>query len=420
MSHALVVSRYFPFNPRRIHAVYQRLGAQVEALARAAGRVECLFLVPPEQQRSAAELAEQQRQLSALWSAALTVQLAPVAQEATPAGRWQRFGAGILSFSAHPIARPLCSEGALTAVRAALARQPRLILAHRLASMHLLCRARARLAPARVFFDMDDIEHVAWSRRLWRDPAWPGERLLLLQMPSLMLAERRAVRLATATFVCSDGDRRTLRALSGRDSVITVPNSVVFPLQPGSESEPLVLFVGSMGSRPNAQAVDELVQRIWPLVHARLPAARLAIIGSGAELTQSYPPADPSVSFTGFVEDLASWYRRARVVCCPIRHGSGTRVKIIEAAAHARAIVATPLAAEGLALRNGTEILLRSGPAELAAACLQLLQEPAVAARLGEAARTRAAALYERSAIVNQLERVFCSTGAPHLYASPA
>ena len=378
MSSALVVSQYFPFNPQRIHAVYQRLGTQIEALAQVTGRVDCLFLVPPEQERTTAEIAEQQAQLTALWSAKLSLRLAPVVQECPPSSLWQRFGKGMFDFRAHPIARPLSNDGAKAVVRDALAARPQLILAHRLASMYLLTELRALLNGIPVFFDMDDIEHLAWSRRLWRDPSWPSERLLLLQTPALMLAERRAVRHATATFVCSEADRRHLNLLSGTDRVRTIPNSVRFPPQASEQSsEALVMFVGSMGSRPNAQAVDTLIQQVWPLVQARMPQARLVIIGNGSELTTSYPPRDPSVSFLGFVDDLDSWYARTRVVCCPISHGSGTRVKIIEAAAHGRAIVSTPIGAEGLNLRDGEEILLRERPSELADACLELLSDPA-------------------------------------------
>lgn len=419
MTSALVVSRYFPFNPNQIHAVYQRLGTQIEALAQITDRVDCLFFVPPEQQRTPAELAEQQAQFAALWSTKLSVRLAAVAQEVEFGGRWQRLGKGIFDFGAHPIARPLCNEAARGALREALRARPRLILAHRLSSMRLLTEQRALLKGIPVFFDMDDVEHVAWSRRLWRDPGWPAERLLLLQTPALMLAERRAVRLSTATFVCSETDRRQLNALSGTNHVHTIPNSVSFPPQPpGQTSEVLVMFVGSMGSRPNAQAVDTLVQKVWPLVQARMPEARLVIIGNGRELTRSYPPVDSSVSFLGFVDDLASWYARARVVCCPISHGSGTRVKIIEAAAHARAIVSTPLGAEGLNLRDGQEILLRENPPALADACLELLNNPARAAQLGSAARARAAGLYERSAVVTQLARIFRSS-APEASEGP-
>jgi glycosyltransferase involved in cell wall biosynthesis len=421
MSSALVVSRYFPFNPHRIHAVYQRLGTQIEALAQVTDRVDCLFLVPPEQQRTPAEITEQQTQLAALWSAELSVRLAPVAQEAQPRGRWQRLGKGVFDFGAHPIARPLRNDGARAALREALTTKPRLILAHRLSSMWLLAELRALLRGIPIFFDIDDVEHVAWSRRLWHDPSWPAERLLLLQTPALMFAERRAVRLSTATFVCSEADRRRLNSLSGTDRVHTIPNSVIFPPQAaGRTSEALVMFVGSMGSRPNAQAVDTLVQEVWPLVRARAPQARLAIIGKGSELTASYPPVDPSVRFLGFVDDLDSWYARARIVCCPISHGSGTRVKIIEAAAHARAIVSTSMGAEGLNFRDGREILLREGPSALADACVELLNDPSRADHLGSAARARAAERYERSAVVRQLAGIFRAAASQGLRGLPS
>jgi glycosyltransferase involved in cell wall biosynthesis len=117
------------------------------------------------------------------------------------------------------------------------------------------------------------------------------------------------------------------------------------------------------------------------------------------------------VSFAGFVGDLAPWYRSARVVCCPIYHGSGTRVKIIEAAAHAKAIVSTRLGAEGLEFEDGREIMLRDTPQALADACVQLLQSASSAQRMGLAARARAAELYEHGAIVRRLERIF-STAA--------
>jgi glycosyltransferase involved in cell wall biosynthesis len=159
--------------------------------------------------------------------------------------------------------------------------------------------------------------------------------------------------------------------------------------------------------RPNAQAVDSLVQKIWPAVRARVPAARLVVIGRGRELTASYHSADRSVIFTGFVDDLQSWYRRARVVCCPIHHGAGTRVKIIEAAAHAKAIVSTRLGAEGLNFEDEREIILRDAPAQLAQACVRLLGDPQLATQLGRAALQKARGTYERGAIVDPLAGIF-------------
>ena len=412
MTTALVVSRFFPYDSQRVFGLYQRLGTQVQALAKVVDRVHCLFLVPADQHCAPDLLREHEERLRRLWSPAVSIQLAPTVTEDVPKSLWQRVGQGVFDFHAQLIARPTSTEAAIGAVSAALDARPDIALAHRLTSMCVLMKI-ARQAPEKtrgvpLFFDLDDIEHVSSYRRLLHDPGWPAERLLLLQVPTLMLAEIQAMRLAAATFVCSEADRRYLARFTRTARVQTVPNSVTFPpLGDGDASEPLVLFVGAMGYRPNAQAADSLVQEIWPAVRARVPAARLVIIGVGREHTASYHSADQSVTFTGFVDDLQSWYRRARVVCCPIHHGGGTRVKIIEAAAHAKAIVSTRIGAEGLNFEDGREIILRDAPAELAQACVRLLTDPHAAAQLGRAALQKARGTYERSAVVDQLADIF-------------
>jgi glycosyltransferase involved in cell wall biosynthesis len=411
MTTALVISRLFPFNDQRVHAVYQRLGMQVEALGRVAEQVKCLFLVPP-QRYTDAEVSEHQERLRRLWSTPLTLQIAPVVSPVVPASRWRRVGKGIFYFYEQAIARALNNPEAVAVVRKALEAGPDIVVAHRLSSMSVLLKLAAQVRGHRLFFDLDDIEHVAFARRLLHDPGYPRERLMLLQTPRLWLAELQAMRLATATFVCSEPDRRYLMRFVGAARVQTVPNSVRFPrLDEEDRSQPIVLFVGSMANRPNAHAVEVLVEQIWPKVRAQMADARLVIIGSGGELTRSYPPSDPSVSFAGFVDDLAPWYRSARVVCCPIYHGSGTRVKIIEAAAYAKAIVSTRLGAEGLQFEDGREIILRDTPEALARACVQLLQDAGSAERLGRAAHARAADLYEHGAIVRRLAHIYSTAG---------
>ena len=407
MSTALVVSRFFPFNSTRIHAVYQRLGTQVRALAQVTDIVHCLFLVPPDQARTPTQLAEHQRQLQALWAPNLEIELAPVVEERPPDNAWDRYVRGIVDFSSHPIARPVRNPGAIAAVTRALARNPALVLAHRLSAMCLLLGRQP--IPPTTFFDLDDVEHLAFARRLLRDPDWPMERLLLLQTPRVLLAELEAMRRSVATFVCSEADRRLLRRWAPTSPIEVVPNSVAFPdtVSSGADTERLVLFVGSMGSRPNAQAVDFLVQQVWPRVAAKAPDARLAIVGNGAELTQSHRAPPPGVSFLGFVDDLAGWYARARAVCCPILHGSGTRVKIIEAAANGKAIVSTRMGAEGLDFERGREIVIAEGAAALADATCGLLDDPMRAEKLGTAARARARVRYERDAVAALLVRIF-------------
>jgi glycosyltransferase involved in cell wall biosynthesis len=407
---ALVISRAFPVNDQIAWGNLLRFETQLEALGRVVDRIECLFLVSEEWQFPPQEVRTHEERLRRRWSAKLSVKLAPVLRPRPVATRWQYYGPGMFDFHAQQAAEGVGTEAALRAVRAAVRAGPDLILAHRLPGMSLLLKVRQDIGHAPVFFDLDDIEHISFARRLLRYPGWPLERLLLLQLPRLLLTEIRAVHRSRSTFVCSERDRQHLMRLTGSRRIEVVTNGIRIPtgVHAGAP-EPVVLFVGVMSYAPNAQAADALVRDVWPIVHARVPHARLIIAGARPELLRSYGTADASVTFSGFVEDLAALYAHARVVCCPIFYGSGTRTKIVEAAAYARAIVSTPLGAEGLAFENGTEIVLRDGLAQLAEECVRLLQDPAAAARLGTAARERASAAYDRTAVVSKLERLFAA-----------
>jgi glycosyltransferase involved in cell wall biosynthesis len=115
----------------------------------------------------------------------------------------------------------------------------------------------------------------------------------------------------------------------------------------------------------------------------------------------------PGVEFTGFVDDLASLYRRSKVVCAPILSGAGTRVKIIEAAAFGKPIVATRIGAEGLHMEDGRELLVRDDPASFAQACIDLLQDSIHCERLAKMARQSAISHYNRAAIVRLIQNHF-------------
>ena len=412
MTTALVVSRFFPYDTQRVHGLYQRLGTQIQALAKVASRVECLFLVPEDQHYTPEALRAHEERLRQLWSPAVSLRIAPTANESVPDSPWERIAHGIYDFQTQLIVRSANNEASLEAVSAALDTRPDIVLSHRLSSMCVFMRIAEqrpeKLRGIPLFFDMDDIEHVAAFRRLVLDPRWPAERLLLLQIPRMVLAEIQAMRMSAGTFVCSEGDRRHLARFPGGSRVRAIPNSVAFPPQTEVDTtEPLILLVGAMGYRPNAQAADSLVKEIWPLVRAQVPNAQLAICGVGREHTLSYHSPQEGVSFPGFVDDLLPWYRRARVVCCPIHHGGGTRVKIIEAAANAKAIVSTRVGAEGLEFADGSEIILHDDSRDIANECIRLLGDPRAAAALGAAALRKAHSVYEKSAVIDQLARIF-------------
>nr|WP_294501232.1 glycosyltransferase family 4 protein [uncultured Rhodopila sp.] len=209
-----------------------------------------------------------------------------------------------------------------------------------------------------------------------------------MQLPALLVAERRAVARSTRAFVCSNADAAHLRHLGFPRQVETVPNAIdVPPAPPGVVAAPSILFLGSYHHPPNIIAAERLIRCIWPRIYARVPAARLLIAGAESERLPSRSAAPPGVEFRGFVDDLATIYAESRLVCTPITTGSGTRLKLLEAAAYARPMVSTRIGAEGLGFRDNHEIMLREDDASLAEVCIALLRDDALCARYGTTAR---------------------------------
>ncbi len=264
-----------------------------------------------------------------------------------------------------------------------------------------LLRMRQPLPP--VVLDLDDIEHVKvlrfhqgvdWRTRLRNQTwAWIARR-----------SERHATALAATTLVCSEADGRELLSVAPRARVKVLPNTARVRTARPPASEPIALFVGVAYYPPNLEAIQWLVNDIWPRVRARHPEARLIIVGEGAE-TLVGDPVPPGLEVRGFESDLDAVYARARFTVCPIRRGSGTRIKIIESAFCARPTVSTTLGAEGLSFRPGHDILIADDAATFAEACGTLLHDPARCVALGQAACAHARLHYDPEHLVGEIAR---------------
>ena len=281
------------------------------------------------------------------------------------------------------------------AVRAALEPMPDLIFTFELPAMLPLIEVQPA---APIFFDLNDLVHRVHRRAATTPPLQLGKTALLLQVPAILAAERKAIQLAARTSVCADPDARFLGRLGVGRRVVVVPNAVDYPIHaPAIPAEPTLLFLGKYNYEPNVLAAERLVRRIWPIVHRARPDARLMLAGGGIEALPSASTPPPGVEYLGFVPDLVDLYRRTRVVCCPMDVAGGTRLKLIEAAAYARPMVSTRVGAEGLAFRSETEILLRDDDAKFAASCVELLADDVRCEQLGSAARTQMRQFYGAS-----------------------
>jgi glycosyltransferase involved in cell wall biosynthesis len=209
-------------------------------------------------------------------------------------------------------------------------------------------------------------------------------------------------------------------ALSRLDGsrLAVVPNAVRLPaLAPPHRPDGTrrLLFVGTLGYLPNADAAAWLCRDILPLLREQMgEAVGVRIVGNGAGPEVQALGMLEGVELAGGVADLGARYRQAEVVVVPVRAGGGTRIKLLEALAHARPVVATTIGAEGIDVTVGRHLLIADSPTEFAAACARLLRDPVLAADLAANGHARVAETYGYDAIVKGLARLFAATAAPN------
>lgn len=254
---------------------------------------------------------------------------------------------------------------------------------------------------------MTDHEGSVRDLREWRGPLAPITRAL--DDRAWRRFERGVMEQVQAVVVFTARDRRALEALGAATPIVEIPFGVPVSAQALSAAgtpPPSILFVGNFMHPANADAALWLGRSLLARVRAQHPAARLTIVGP------SPPPevralAGDGVEVTGEVADVMPYLAAAAVVAAPVRVGGGMRVKVLEALAAGKAVVATPLAVEGLDVTSGEQLLVAEGEARFAAALTGLLADDATRVALGARAGAWACEHLGWAASVDRYERLY-------------
>ena len=261
---------------------------------------------------------------------------------------------------------------------------------------------------------------------------WTGTLYSLIQWQKLRRYETSVCRRAHRVLAVSQTDAQALRQLATGLDVAVIPNGIdTDRYQPGptdaagdADQPPTVVFVGKMDFRPNVDAVRWFAEAIWPQVRAAVPEAHFYAVGQRPHSRLDPLRADPAVTLTGWVEDVRPYIARAAIYVLPLRMGSGTRLKLLEGMALAKAIVSTHMGAEGFTApaKDGQRgdpaygrvthdqelVLVRDNdPDAFARAVIALLRDPARRARLGANARAFVEAHYDWRVIIPRLEALY-------------
>jgi glycosyltransferase involved in cell wall biosynthesis len=264
--------------------------------------------------------------------------------------------------------------------------RPEIVEIHFQAMAQYVKRLRGRDLPA-ILVDYDPAS--AWAEDLLKTTRGPRRLARRLEVGAWRRYERSTRPRFAAIVVFAERDLVPVGASSGEASLVRIPLAVDIPAQPldphGSEP-PTILFVGGFAHPPNVDAALWLGRTIFPRVLERAPAARLDLVGHepGTEVLEL---ARGAVSVHASVPDVTPYLDRAAVVVAPIRIGGSMRMKVLEALAAGKALVATPRAAEGVEARTGEQYVLAADEEELVQALGDLLLDRERRGILAESAR---------------------------------
>jgi len=228
--------------------------------------------------------------------------------------------------------------------------------------------------------------------------------------------EGRIARISKHVITVSPADMAALARLSLRlrDRVTLLPNGVdpdfwsseVVTPEPMMVAESLV-FDGTMDFRHNVDAAKWFASQVWPMVKRAHPDARFYIVGRNP-LPEVQALADiPGITVIGPVDDMRPWVAGASVYVVPVRMGGGVRLKVLQAMSMGRAIVSTPMGAEGILARPGVDMLMARTAAEFAASILHLLDDPEQRRSLGDSARELVTTRYAWDSLLPVLDTIY-------------
>jgi polysaccharide biosynthesis protein PslH len=255
-----------------------------------------------------------------------------------------------------------------------------------------------------------NVEAEIWRRHAETASNPMARRLLRTQHRRMLRFERSTLARFDGILAVSETDRAMFHQLypaTADRPTHVVPTGVdthYFTAEPSDPASREIVFTGSMDWLPNEDAMQFFCRDVLPLIRREEPSVQISIVGRAPTPTVSRLAVEAGIRVTGGVPDVRPYIRDAAVYVVPLRIGGGTRLKIFEAMAMGRAVVSTPVGAEGLPVVDGRHIVLAHEPTSFARSVVRLMRDMERRRAIEQAARTLVVERYDWSAVSGELE----------------
>ncbi len=229
-----------------------------------------------------------------------------------------------------------------------------------------------------------ELQRSAMLADLRQPKRWHAAAYSAIQVWKLRRYEASLLPKFDLVVAVSDTDRRLLKEMAaiepfllpnGINSSHFSPNIAQAAPQMQEREGAALVFTGKMDFRPNVDGVLWFVDEILPLIQTNDPPPTFWVVGQKPHAALEPLRAHPQVVLTGWVDQIEPYLAGADIVVVPLRMGSGTRLKVLQALSMARPLVGTTLGCSGLALRDASHLRLADDSATFARAISELLRD---------------------------------------------
>ncbi len=258
-------------------------------------------------------------------------------------------------------------------------------------------------------------EHNVESLRVFR-LAKNSKNLILkmfmyLQYIKLKRFEKQACPNFNICATVSEDDLKTLKRMNPSANYVVIPNGVDTSYFAPDGQNPIpdsILWVGGMESMYNREAVEFFIEEIFPIIYKSIPDVKFTVVGkSPPKKLLRLSETNKNVKVVGYVEDVRPYVNSSAVYIAPIKSGSGTKLKVLNALSMAKPVVTTSIGAEGIEVKNGEHLLIADDPKVFAEKTIELLRNPELAMKLGRNGRRLTVEKYDWEIIGQKMLRVY-------------
>lgn len=260
---------------------------------------------------------------------------------------------------------------------------------------------------AKVVLRSHNVEHQIWER-VAASTKSPLKRWYLKHLAlALKVYETAHLNDYDALVSITQNDADYFRKNGCRKPLYSIPFGVEVPPMVRRDCEPQSLFhLGSMDWLPNVEGVEWFLREVWPKVHEALPGVRLYLAGRKMP-ERLMKLQSEGVTVVGEVPDAMDFIATKQINVVPLLSGSGIRVKIIEAMAAGKAVVATTVGAQGIDCRDGEEVLIADTAEDFVRQIRHCVEDPLYSQKIGENAAKLVAEKYNPDQQAQTLVQIY-------------